>query len=450
MTARRIVASMFIAGLTATTFLAAGGCDSKSDAAPSAGGNNPAGAKPPEAVPVVVRPAVTEPIVRTVEIVGTLWGDEDTTVSAKVAGRVTDVFKDVGDRVPAGAELAQIDKRDYELAEAQRELAVKEQLARLGLTDLPGPEFDPASIPTVQRAKLQAANAEARFRRSKELFDQRPPVISEQDYEDARTAAEVARSEHDVELLSARALATAARSRAADAAVAAQALADATVRAPAGQTPVASPASTAPATAPAARTYAVAQRLVSVGEYVREGTPLFRLVADDPVKFRGQIPERFGDQIRVGQRVTLGVESHPGKSFDGVVSRLSPQIDPASRTFQVEALIPNPHRHLKPGAFARAHVGTRTDERVVFVPREAVVTFAGTSKVFTIDPDGKAREHVVEVGVPRDGRVEVVKGLDEAVPVVVEGGGRLARGVPVAVKDATAPTTGEAVTGATR
>jgi multidrug efflux pump subunit AcrA (membrane-fusion protein) len=396
----------------------------------------------PAAEPIVVTTAKAEarPVVRNVSLTGTLWGDQDVTISAKVPGRIAQIFKDVGDRVTADEVLAQIDKIDYELEQRSKQMAVNELLARLDLKEMPAADFDPVNVPTVRRAKLQADNAEARYNRGKQLHDQAQPLISDQDFADLRTAFDVAKSGYDVELLTARALVTEAYSRQADLQIAAQRLKDTTLRAPivAPPTPATMPAGAT--TNPATTSFGVASRLVSVGEYVRDGTPLYRLVADDPIKLRASVPERFAGEIQVGQAVTLRIEAYP-EAFAGTLARINPQIDPASRTFQIEALFPNPDRRLLPGAFARAEVSTRTEQGVIFVPRSAVATFAGASKVFAIE-GGKAKELPVETAPGASGDfVEVVKGLDKPIELVTSNAGRLANGMPVTVGPATQPTT---------
>src|SRR5688572_5538067 len=63
-----------------------------------------------DAVAVTVAPAVVAPVQRSVEVTGTLFGDEEATVSAKVPGRIVAILRDVGDRTASGQPLAQIDK----------------------------------------------------------------------------------------------------------------------------------------------------------------------------------------------------------------------------------------------------------------------------------------------------------------------------------------------------
>jgi multidrug efflux pump subunit AcrA (membrane-fusion protein) len=387
-------------------------------------------------IAVTVTPAIVAPIQRTVEITGTLFGDEEATVSAKVPGRIVGILRDVGDRIAAAQPLAQIDKTDYELAVAQKQMAMQASLAKLGLADMPDESFDLNKVPTVERARLQSANAEAKYNRGRKIFEQNPPGISEQDFADLKTAFEVAKSNYEVELLTARSLLADARAARSDLQLELQKLRDTTVRAPEAAATTQSLTKPAPA---AAEQYAVATRMVSIGEYVREGTPLFRLVADNPVKYRAQVPEKFLSQVKAGQPVRVQVAAYP-EIFEGAVSRISPQVDRTSRTFEVEMLLPNPSGKLQPGSFATGHILTRVQENVTLVPTSAVVTFAGVTKVYMVEND-KAVEKNIEPGQRVGDNIEVLNGLSGAVPVVIEGKNRLATGTPVTVTAATQPAT---------
>lgn len=427
--------SRIVLTVTALTLATVAGCSSETEAKPGAGGAQR------DPIAVTLAPVVTRPVQRAVEVVGTLYGDEDATISAKVPGRITTIFKDVGDRSGPGEPLAQLERTDYELVRSQQRMAVQESLAKLGLTAFPEGDFDPAKVPLVERAKLQAQNAEAKFRRGEQLFKQKPPLLSEQDYADLRTTYDVARSDSDVQLLSARSILAEAATRRSELELAEQRLADTTVRAPAAAETESSAVSAATSQHAPGR-YAIAARLVSVGEYVSEGTPMFRLVASDPIKFRAKVPERFVAQIRVGQRANVSVEAY-SELFDGAVARISPTVDLASRAFEVEVIVPNEDGRLQPGSFARGAILTYTEENVVFVPDEAVVTFAGVSKVFTV-ADGKAVDHTIRTGLEIDGQIEITQGLKPGGEVVISGVSRLAGGAPVTVKPATQPTTAAA------
>ena len=390
-------------------------------------------------VPVMLRPVKTLPVQRAVDVVGTFYGQEETVVSAKVPGRIIALYKDIGDAVAPGEPLVQLKQNDYQLAVNKAQLAMEGALAKLGLKDLPPKDFDVSKVPTVIKAKLQAENAEARYNRGKKLFESKPPLMSEQDFADLETALRVARSSYDVELLIARTIVADAWALKGDLDIANQRLTDATTRAP--STPETTTQLVDTGKVPGKpHAYVVTARYVNVGELVHEITPCYRLVDDDPIKLRAKVPERYVAEVKVGQKVKTSVEAYPGVDFWGAVSRINPQIDPDNRTFSLEILIPNDDHRLKPGAFARASVQTHVDPNVVFAPQEAIVSFAGVNKVFTVK-DNKATEINVDPGDARaenNNYVEITTGLKGDEQVVVSGTSKLATGVPVAVK---APTT---------
>lgn len=408
--------------LLLTAFIAAG-CSKAPD-------NAGAAAAAPRAVPVSVVSPRVEKIVRRIEVVGTLWADEDALIACKVSGKLATLEKDVGDTIASGEVLGKLLTTDYVLAVRQRELAIRETLSKIGMKEIPVSDFDPEAVPVVARAKAQAANAASRFARGKSLFEQNPPRISEQEYEDLRTALEVAKRDLEVEVLQAKAVVEEARARQGDLDVANQRLEDTHIRAPRLMRDDGKP-----------RTYAVASRMVTVGEFVREGTPVFRLIDSDIIKLRARVPERYSQLVRIGQKVTLKVESSTDTQV-GRVTRINPQVDPANRTFEVEVESANPGHTLKPGAFAKAWIETREDPHVVFVPQDSVISFAGVNKVFVIDA-GVAHESVVTLGDRLETWIEVSEGIKGDESVVTAGASKLAEGMKVAV---VAPTTQAAST----
>lgn len=428
-----VLGSALLATLVATT---AAGCRESTPPAGAPGGTArgpggpPGGAggrAPLPPVEVSLAPVVRRSVDDTIGITGTLFGEEEATIAAKVGGRVVDVKADLEDPVPSGTPLLQIDVTDYRLAIDERRSMLIASLAKLGLTDLPGPEFDVESIPPVRRARAEAANAQARLERAKVLFEQQPPLISEQDFEDIRTQAEVARQSASVEVLSAGATLAEARTQAATIAMAAQNMADTTVVSP---------------FPPGGETirYRVSERLVSLGELVTPGQPLYRLIATDVLKFRGQVPEQNMGRVERGQRAIIRVDAFKD-GFEAKVTRVSPRIDERTRGFEVEIEVDNRDGRLKPGAFARAWLVVGVRDNVAFVPDGAVVTFAGVQKVFSVR-EGKAVEHRVRTGTAEGGMTEV-DGIGEASQVVTRGAGALTGGrdVNVNAESATPATT---------
>jgi RND family efflux transporter MFP subunit len=178
----------------------------------------------------------------------------------------------------------------------------------------------------------------------------------------------------------------------------------------------------------------VVRRLVSVGEYVRPGTPLFDLVADDPLKLRGDVPERFADEIGVGQAVEIKVDAYPNDTFAGTLLRISPAANAENRSITVEAAVPNAGRRLKAGFFASANIVTRSDDQALVVPETAVISFAGVTKLFVVRDDVAHERHVRLGSRDEQGWIEVIEGVQADESVATSGLAKLEDGMAVAVR----------------
>ena len=178
----------------------------------------------------------------------------------------------------------------------------------------------------------------------------------------------------------------------------------------------------------------IAKRLVDVGNYVRVGTPIFVLVADDPLRLRGEVPERFVAELAIGQEVRGSVEAFPGDVLKGRLARISAAADSTSRALTVEATIPNPDGRLKVGFFCKAAILTKSDAEALVVPVEALVNFAGVTRVFIVDEGGVARTRPVRTGLSLGTKVEIVEGLSRGDRVATSALARLAEGSKVVVR----------------
>ena len=180
---------------------------------------------------------------------------------------------------------------------------------------------------------------------------------------------------------------------------------------------------------------AVAKRQVSLGEYVRTGTPLFQIVATNPLKLTGEVPERFLPLVHTNDPVSLSIQAFPGETFTGTVSRISPAINAQSRSFTVEAKVSNAQTTLKPGLFATAEIQVGAQDDAVVVPETAVTSFAGITKIYAIH-NSVAREHTVEIDQHLSGGMVAITGapLKAGDRVAVAGLGRLGEGIEVSVQ----------------
>jgi membrane fusion protein (multidrug efflux system) len=395
---RGIVHSL-LASLLLAAPLASGACS-----AGDAKGKDPA--SPPAAVAVAPFAAVERPIARFVRATGTLMAEEKADVAAETAGRVVLAAVERGQSVSLGSELVRLSptETDAQLKEADANAGQLE--ARLGLT--PSGEFDVNAVPEVQNAKASFALAESEFNRIKSLLDQR--VVSQSEFDQRRTQMEAARQQYEAAkngaaqqyqmLLAARARVSLAR----------KAFTDTVVRAPFNGV--------------------VAERLVSVGDYVTKGMKVATVVRVNPLRVQLTVPEQSVSTIAIGQPVVFAVDAYAGRQFEGIVKYVAPALQADQRALTVEAIVPNGDGVLKPGLFATARIEQAKRTPGVLVPPAAVVTSAGTGRVYVVSGD-HVDERIVTTGETVGDLVEITKGLKAGERVATTNVGQLADGITV-------------------
>jgi membrane fusion protein, multidrug efflux system len=197
-------------------------------------------------------------------------------------------------------------------------------------------------------------------------------------------------------------------------------------------------------------------RLVSVGDYVKEGADLVNLESIDPLKLDFRVPELYMRQVAVGQPLQVQLDALPGKTFEGKVLAVNPLIDAAGRSVVIRAVVRNPDTSLRPGMFARVRLITRDAKDALVLPEQALVPQGDQQFVYRVIDDKAVRTRV-EVGQRRDAKVEVLNGVNRDDIVVTAGQLKLRDGVSVQVArtdaaiggaTASAPPTGPAGNGA--
>jgi RND family efflux transporter MFP subunit len=365
----------------------------------------------PAAEPLSVKTATVEskPLERFLRVTGSLVADEQAEVSAETAGRVVATPVERGTRVAAGTLLVRISATETTAQLQEAEANASQIEARLGLR--PGQRFNPETVPDVMNAKAALDLAQAEFDRIKSLLDQK--VVSQSEYDQRRTQVEAARQQHqsakNVAEQSFRSL-DAARARVA---LAKKGVEDTLVRAPfAG---------------------VVAERLVSVGDYVSRGTRVATVVRVDPLRVELTVPESAVSLVQVGQHVRLTVDAYPGETFDATVRFVSPALRSDQRALTVEAVTRNPDGRLKPGLFATAMIRQSNTSEGLLVPITAIETVSGTSRVYVVK-NGVAEERIVTTGEKVGDQIEITSGVAAGEIVAAEPRGRVTDGRAVSVQ----------------
>jgi membrane fusion protein, multidrug efflux system len=182
-------------------------------------------------------------------------------------------------------------------------------------------------------------------------------------------------------------------------------------------------------------------RHVEVGQFLTAGTQIVTLTDLSQLYANFTVTEKDSAQLKVGQIIRVAVDAYPGRTFEGKITAIEPQIATETRNIRVQGTLDNPDRILKPGMFATTTIVLPEKAAVVSVPETAVdYTLYGDS-VFLItekkEDDGKTRltavRTFVRTGNRVHGRAEIVSGLKSGDRVVAVGQLKLQSGAAVSI-----------------
>ena len=175
----------------------------------------------------------------------------------------------------------------------------------------------------------------------------------------------------------------------------------------------------------------VTARNYDVGDMV-VASPIFVVQQINPVKIYINVSESLYSYIKKGMSVAVELDAIPEKKFEGKVSRITPLIDPQTRTFEVELTVANGKEEIKPGMYARATMSYGSRKNVV-VPDRAVVKMMGSGDrfIYVLKADGTVSYQKVELGRRMNDKFEVLSGVADGDEVVVSGQSALKNGIAV-------------------
>ena len=321
-----------------------------------------------------------------VSLVGSLRPIAEVQVMSKIAGRVEKVLVDVGDSVQAGQLMAQVEDREIQqqIQEAEASLSVVRA--------------------SIRGREAELANVIRQVKRFRELHEQN--LIARQDLDDLITRQQSA--EAQLELGKAQAT-----------------QAEANVNQ--FKINLDNTRSNAPMDG------FVAKRNIHPGALVAVNTPIVNLVDLRTLRMVINVVERDIVRVNKGVSAEVSVDAFPRRTFAGKVLRVSPVMDPATRTGEVEIHVSNPGHLLRAEMFARVTLDLGGNRTGIVVPREALVYKGDQSGVFTLE-GSVARFRPVEPGLTQQASVEIVQGLKLGEKVVAMGASLLKDGDQVRLK----------------
>lgn len=325
------------------------------------------------AVSVEVTPVSRGVIADEIKTYGTIQASDIVSVSPQVSNRVTRIFVDIGDTVRSGQVLAKIYDATF------RDLVVRDQAQ-------------------VRQSRLASSRDSSTYERQRSLFEKK--LISEADFQLAQTQYESSRSALDASV------ASLTQNE--------EVLMNTDIRSP---------------------VYGVVvRRNIAVGVVAGGGTAAFEIANLSGLESRLFIPVRDWERVRVGQPVSFRLSGDTREAAKGIVSRISPQIDPVTGLGEIVVSLTDRGSGIFQGALTEATVRVSTRNDVVVIPRTAMIEnvqtviepesntirLNRTYSAFVVN-DSTAVRRQLTLGIQMGDRIEILAGLQNGDLLVTTG-----------------------------
>ncbi len=341
----------------------------------------------PDPITVKTAQASGRTIEKSIAVTGSLLPDETVTVSTEVPGRIAAIRADFGQAVRKGDVLIELDKTEYDLQVERARGALNQALARLSLPAYNGRISPPETTPAVRQATAQLEDAKSKFESASKLV--KSGDIAQDRFTEIEKAYRARQATVDAARDELRTLWMSVTSIEADLKLAEKRRADTVVRAPFDGV--------------------IGEKLISAGQYVKDNVGIVRLIKVHPMRLRVEVPEAAANAVRSGTRLSFTTDAAMGAQFEAVVRELNPALDARNRTLSVEARLTKSDARLRPGMFVQVKLVTDAASKVVTVPRQAIYSVAGLTRVFKI-ANGVATAVTFVPGLEQDGWIEVPGG----------------------------------------
>ena len=310
---------------------------------------------------VTTEKAVTKTITQMVNATGKIQPEVEVKISPEVAGEIIELTVREGASVKKGDLLVRIKPDNYRYQ-------VEQQEANLV-----------AAKATAVQAKAQLQKAKDDLKRTEDLFIKK--LLSESDYNAAKTTVEVAEANHDnalAQILRTEGLLSQSRDQL-------------------SKTAISSPTDGSVSSL----TSEVGERVVSTGSFA--GTEIMRVANLDDMEVRVNVNENDVVNVKVGDKARITIDAYPGRKFVGTVKEIASAAKTTGQNtqeevtnFQVKIRIADKDVRLRPGMSANVDIETKTVEDVVAVPIQSVTVRSKegskTIEQLASDRDKKAKE----------------------------------------------------------
>ena len=176
----------------------------------------------------------------------------------------------------------------------------------------------------------------------------------------------------------------------------------------------------------------ISERLIQLGQHVRNGDELFQITDFDPLIARIYFPETDVIGLENGREVRLSLNADPDMQFEGRIRHVSNVVDVSTGTVKITVEVAHVPAGVRPGSFVTVGIVRETRNDVLKLPKEAVIRELRSAHVFVVQ-DNLAQKREVTLGLEEGDFVEALSGVDTGERVIVLGQGGLKNGSEIEI-----------------
>lgn len=165
----------------------------------------------------------------------------------------------------------------------------------------------------------------------------------------------------------------------------------------------------------------ITEHLVREGMYVTPEDTMFTIVDLSEIWVMVDIFEHQIDWIRPGLTAEISTPTYPGRTWEGTVEFVYPEVHPQTRTLRARLEFKNADELLLPNMFVEAVIYGGPKREVLIVPREALILTGEREIIVKVVDDNRFQPVEIETGMWQGTSVEVLSGLDAGDKVVLSG-----------------------------
>ena len=134
-----------------------------------------------------------------------------------------------------------------------------------------------------------------------------------------------------------------------------------------------------------------------------------------------EVFERQAQWVKPGQPAEVRLNYAPGKTWQGKVEYVYPNMDQKTRSLKVRLRFDNPEEMLKPNMYANVKIFAGAKQDIIVIPVEGLIRTGREDRVIVALGEGRFEARSVTAGMESGDFLEIVQGVDEGDEIVVSG-----------------------------